>query len=209
MTEFSPLPSGWHGLTREQVRASQRERLMRGMAEVVAEQGYPDTSVAQVLSRVHISRQTFYEHFSDKQDCFLAALDAAGRALAAALAETLDQHGEPAAALAAMMTTYLTRLRDEPAYARVFFVESAAAGVAAQRARIRVQQRFVDLMITKFRDTSYWQRAPDPEFACRMLIGGMSSLVTTSFVVDGTSPPLETVTRLVALTERVFADPGH
>ena len=69
------LPRGPHRLAREVVEASQRGRLLDAMARVVAEKGYGAASVADVIARAGVSRQTFYVHFRDKLDCFLAAYD--------------------------------------------------------------------------------------------------------------------------------------
>ena len=52
------------------------------MADAVAERGYARTSVADVLRRARVSRETFYEQFDNKQDCFLASFDAAGALVA-------------------------------------------------------------------------------------------------------------------------------
>src|SRR5262245_57415806 len=71
------LPHGHHSLTREVVLASQRGRLIDAMAQAVAEHGYGATTVARVVSRAGVSRKTFYEHFSDKEDCLLALYDTA------------------------------------------------------------------------------------------------------------------------------------
>src|SRR4051794_32391335 len=69
------LPRGPHGLAREVVAASQRGRLIDAIAHVVAEKGYARTTVADVIERAGVSRKTFYEHFRDKETCFLAAYD--------------------------------------------------------------------------------------------------------------------------------------
>ena len=71
------LPRGRHKLAREEVVASQRERILRALAAAMAEKGYADTSVADVLSGAGVSRQTFYELFTDKQDCFMSAYEIA------------------------------------------------------------------------------------------------------------------------------------
>ena len=76
-TGMTPLPRGRHGLSREQVEASQRLRLMRAMAEVMAEKGYARTSVADILRRARVSRETFYELFDSKEDCFMSAFEQA------------------------------------------------------------------------------------------------------------------------------------
>src|SRR5438874_801201 len=71
--EALTLPRGRHNLSREQVETTQRERILTGMVQALAENGYARTTVADVIARSHTSRETFYEHFENKQACFLAA----------------------------------------------------------------------------------------------------------------------------------------
>ncbi|MBD0322124.1 MAG: helix-turn-helix transcriptional regulator, partial [Aldersonia sp.] len=73
MTEAIKLPRGRHGLSRDEVVRSQRDRILLAMAEAMAEKGYVATSVADVLRRAGVSRETFYQQFSSKEDCFRAA----------------------------------------------------------------------------------------------------------------------------------------
>jgi AcrR family transcriptional regulator len=74
-SKSSRLPRGPHSLSREQVAANQRSRIMSAMIELVGEQGYGATAVAEVTKRAGLSRKAFYEHFAGKQDCFLATYD--------------------------------------------------------------------------------------------------------------------------------------
>ena len=69
------LPRGRHGLPREAVTESQQRRIVQAMIEVVAERGYPETRVVDVIGVAGVSRKTFYELFASKEDCFLAAYD--------------------------------------------------------------------------------------------------------------------------------------
>src|ERR687888_438164 len=69
------LPRGPHRLSRDQVAASQRIRLMAATAEAVAEHGYADATIAEISRRAGVSPKTFYDHFTDKLDCFLAGYD--------------------------------------------------------------------------------------------------------------------------------------
>ena len=69
------LPRGRHGLPREAVTESQRSRILQAMIEVVSERGYPETRVVDVIGVAGVSRKTFYELFSSKEDCFLATYD--------------------------------------------------------------------------------------------------------------------------------------
>lgn len=68
------LPPG-RGQSREAVARNQRERLFAAMVAACAEKGYENTSVADLLEISGVSRNAFYEHFRDREDCFVAAAE--------------------------------------------------------------------------------------------------------------------------------------
>src|SRR6185437_11726621 len=117
------------GLSREDVSAAQRARLLTGMLEVVAENGYAAATVGAVLSRAHISRQTFYEHFADKQDCFLAAFDRSADIFAAFIVRFIGSLKDPVLfRVDRIFEAYLDVLAANPVNVRVFMIEIYAAG---------------------------------------------------------------------------------
>jgi AcrR family transcriptional regulator len=65
------IPPGRHTLDPDEVKARQRERLVRAMGQCVSEQGYADTTIADVVRVARTSRTAFYKHFADKEECFL------------------------------------------------------------------------------------------------------------------------------------------
>lgn len=67
------LPRGRHGLPRELVERSQRERLLAAVVQVTVAKGYESTTVADILGEAGVGRESFYELFNDKLDCMLAA----------------------------------------------------------------------------------------------------------------------------------------
>ncbi|MGN6255429.1 MAG: TetR/AcrR family transcriptional regulator [Solirubrobacterales bacterium] len=67
------LPRGRHGLPRELVERSQRERLLAAVVRVTAAKGYDQTTVGNVLGEAGVGRESFYELFDDKLDCMIAA----------------------------------------------------------------------------------------------------------------------------------------
>src|ERR1700729_2560579 len=73
------LPRGRNGLPTETVRAAQRERLLRAVIAAVARTGFADLTVADIVRGARVSRAAFYIHFTDKEDCFLAATREGGR----------------------------------------------------------------------------------------------------------------------------------
>ena len=92
--ELARLPPGRHGLPREFVAHNQRERLIAGLAEAVAENGYAGTTIAHITRHAAVSRRTFYEHFGSKDECFVAAYDTVMEELRTRVAEAFDQEDE-------------------------------------------------------------------------------------------------------------------
>src|SRR3954465_7919431 len=136
------LPRGPHRLAREVIEASQRGRLLDAMANVVAEKGYPATTVADVIAKAGVSRRTFYEHFRDKEGCFLAAYDTGVEILLETVRQAGDGIDDPLERTRARVRAYLETLAAEPAFARTFEIEIAAAGPRAQARRRDVYERF-------------------------------------------------------------------
>ncbi len=157
--------------------------MLLGMAEMVADKGYARTSVADVLKRVHVSRDTFYQHFSGKEDCFLAALDQCGDTIFGAVVNAVisaepDATGSPLDRFDRALRVYLDTLTDEWTLARTFFLEGYAAGPVAQQRRFEVQERFVKILAANFAEDPAWRTVPDPLFAARTLAAALNSLVT-------------------------------
>ena len=191
------LPRGRHGLSREAVIRSQRDRMLRALAEAVADKGYAKTSVADVLTRAGVSRETFYEQFSSKEDCFLETFDRAGEILLERVGGALNAD-PPGERFDALLEAYLDTLAAEPAYARVYLVDSHAAGPEALRRRATLQGRFVDALVELF-----GLREPHERFACELLVAAVGSMVTTRVALGGQSTLHELRAPIVDLVRRV------
>jgi AcrR family transcriptional regulator/DNA-binding MarR family transcriptional regulator len=132
---------------RSQVAELQRARILSAMVEECCERGVAGVSVAHVVSRSGVSRRTFYDVFSDREDCFAAAFE---RALSLARTRVLDAseaQGSWRERVRAGLVALLGFLEDEPRLARVLVCESAAGGsrVLARRAEtIEQLARVVD-----------------------------------------------------------------
>lgn len=142
------LPRGRSSLPATAVRAVQRERLITAAIAAVAEQGFGAITVADIVRRAKVSRAAFYAHFSDKEECFLAATDYGGNLLYDAVVtatRSLPPTAQPEELLRAGIRAYLGFLTAEPAFARVFFVDMPAAGAAAVGVFDRASDRFAQL----------------------------------------------------------------
>jgi AcrR family transcriptional regulator len=128
--ELGPLPAGRHGYSREQVAHHQRERLIAGLAEAVAEKGYAAVTLADIVKSAKVSRRVFYANFESKEQCFLAAFEVVVGHLHELVAEAVGPVGGwPQQAIAATRAT-LGFLAAEPDLARLCLVESRGAGPA-------------------------------------------------------------------------------
>jgi AcrR family transcriptional regulator len=149
--QLERLPRGRHNLTREQVEGSQRVRIMRAMAEAVGELGYVKTTVAEVLKRAGVSRETFYAQFDDKHDCFMAAFDRSAEEMinrmTVAFEQVSDSDGSEEERISMMLASFLNLLAEEPGIARTYYVEVYAAGQEAIEHRVDIQMGIVDLMM--------------------------------------------------------------
>jgi AcrR family transcriptional regulator len=181
------LPRGRHGLSRAEVVQSQRDRILIAMAEAMAEKGYASTSVADVLRRARVSRETFYQQFSSKEDCFQAAYGRAvevvmhgilGTGLVGAGPSGTGTESVDSARLERLLGAYLDTLADQPAFARLFLVEVYAAGRDVLARRAELQDGFVDLIASILR-----ARTAEQRFACQLLAAAISSMVTAKIAV--------------------------
>jgi AcrR family transcriptional regulator len=138
------LPSGRHGLAPEFVQAHQRERLLRGISDACFAQGYPSTTIADIVSEAGVSRRTFYSHFSGKEECFLEAYRMLVIYMEGKLASACAAAG-PAwpERLAAALRELLDELARQPSIARTLFVDVLSAGPRALAARQEAFRRHV------------------------------------------------------------------
>ncbi|HWF56457.1 MAG TPA: TetR/AcrR family transcriptional regulator [Solirubrobacteraceae bacterium] len=189
------LPRGSHGLSREHVVGVQRARLFRAIAEAMAEKGYVNTTVADVLRRAGIGRETFYQLFSSKEDCFIAAYETVAGVILAEVERNATGPGTELDRFEHTITAYLDALAAEPAFARLFMVEVYAAGDRVLQARAEIQGRFVQLAITTF-----GARTAGERFACEALVASVITLVTARLAardVDGLRALRSPLTELV------------
>jgi AcrR family transcriptional regulator len=182
------LPRGRHAAPRAVVAESQRERLLVAMADATAAKGYANVAVADVIERAGVSRRSFYEHFANKEECFLAAYDAGVEVLLRAIGEAEEAAGGPLEGARAGTEVYLQLLADNPAFARTFLIEVLGAGPAALERRDAVHQRFADRLAEAHAAIAeqLGQSASPPSPAIfRAAVGAIHELVLDRLLKEG------------------------
>ncbi len=168
------LPRGRHKLTRDEVELSQRLRLAVATADALAEGGYANTPVAAILDRAGVSRQTFYQLYRNKLDCFLDALDLVGSVLVDQLGAAMTAaSGTPVDRAAAAVEQYVETIAGNLPFARLYIVEVHAAGPPALVRRAALQDRVVEALADLLGAGTAEER-----FACEAYVAAVSALVT-------------------------------
>lgn len=106
------------------VAATQRERILAATERLIAEKGCAGTTIEAIVKEAGVSSVTFYEHFADKDECFVVAFDRAVEELRAAIPAGLSGPEQAPRALAAL----LEAIDADPARARLCFVEAQQGG---------------------------------------------------------------------------------
>jgi AcrR family transcriptional regulator len=193
------LPGGHHGLSPAQVAESQRERLLAGIAQAVAQNGYKAATITQIVKAASVSSRAFYENFDSKEECFLAAFDAVAGHLEELLAEAVRRRQDWPHRVVAALRAALEFFAAEPDLARLCLVEPVTATPV-------IAARFREAVVGC---TPYLQLGRDerpqgkdlPESTEDSLLGGLIALVSRSILAA--SEPLEDL--LPDLVEFVLA----
>jgi AcrR family transcriptional regulator len=171
------LPRGRHGLSPEFVARNQRERLIAGLTQGLYEVGYQKTTVSLIGQRAAVSKSDFYKHFESKDDCFIAAYDAAVARIRSHVVERCDgAAGESwPRRVSVALDALLKLLTSEPAVASIVLVEGLRAG----RGVYDRYQGAIESFVTSLRAD-----APEtpgggevPEATDEAVVGGVASLL--------------------------------
>ncbi|MGN6258302.1 MAG: TetR/AcrR family transcriptional regulator [Solirubrobacterales bacterium] len=171
------FPSGIRKLPPDLIRAIQRERLIVAMLSAAAELGYLETNVQDVIDRAGVSRPTFYEHFSNKEDCFLAAFDTSAERLRKKVEAAARKGGDVwrdrvRYGLEALLKFAIR----EPETARTMVVEARAASAAAVRRRVKLLDDFAHCLDREARELLPSMSDQTPVTATG-IVGGVESLL--------------------------------
>ncbi len=169
------LPRGRHGFSREFIAEHQRGRLFAAIPTVLDRHGYDGTTVAAVASEAGVSKSDFYTQFGSKDDCFLAAYDAAVERLHAQVVTACKGSDGWADGVCASLAAALAHLSAEPAQANMLLVEGLRAGPAVYcRFQVAVES-FVPYLRAGAPVPTGAERAP--AVTDEAIVGGIASLL--------------------------------
>lgn len=163
-----------------------RQRLLDALAESIAEQGYRVTTVADIVRRARTSRRTFYEHFADKEACFIALLTDANADVIQRISEAVDPDAPPEAQIQQAITAWIETADSRPALTLSWIRDSPTLGIKARRLQRDLQEGFITLL-QELTDTEQLRTAGTGPVSRQMaivLLGGLRELIAVT-VEDG------------------------
>jgi AcrR family transcriptional regulator len=174
------LPRGRHGLPRELVERSQRERLLAAVVRVTVANGYEKTTVGDILGEAGVGRESFYELFDDKLDCMLAAHKILADDLEKQVRVAYDADGPWPERARRSLAVILDWFAVDPEAARFFLVELSTVGPAFRATFKAEYARF-----TKLLDDGLGEDGPNPELtrATGLAVGAIMARIYEEVVL--------------------------
>lgn len=163
-----------------------RQRLLAALAESITRDGYRATTVASIVRRARTSRRTFYEHFADKEACFLALLAEKNQDLIRAVTDAIDFHSPWEVQVRQAITAYITTVEAEPELAVSWIRELPSLGTRARALQREMLESFVTL-VQALSETEEMKAAGIPPVSRQVaviMLGGLLELIAWT-VEDG------------------------
>ncbi|MCL2585067.1 MAG: TetR/AcrR family transcriptional regulator [Streptosporangiales bacterium] len=188
-----------------------RQRLLGALAESIADDGYRATTVAGIVRRARTSRRTFYEHFADKEACFLALLAEKNQDLIRAVTSAIDFGAPWEAQVRQAITSYIATVEAEPALTVSWIRELPSLGTRAQALQRDMLETFVTLVQT-LSETEEMKAAGIPPVRRQVaiiMLGGLRELIAWTVEDDASlSGIIETSVQSATALLRAGLDPA-
>jgi AcrR family transcriptional regulator len=162
------------------------QRLLDGLALSIAEDGYRNTTVADIVRRARTSRRTFYEHFSDKEACFVALLTDTNAEMIRQISGAVDPGAPWQAQVRQAVEAWIGCAESKPALTLSWIRDVPSLGDASRALQRDVMEAFITMTQTLC-DTHEFHAAgigPLSRQLSIILLGGLRELIATS-VEDG------------------------
>lgn len=124
-----------------------RRRLLDAMSQVVADKGYAVATIADLAAEARVSRRTFYEHFSGKQECLIALYETASEQALSVLKAAIDPRRDWHTQVEQAMGAYLSVLAGNPALLSTVFIAILGLGPEGLAARRRANLRLAEFIL--------------------------------------------------------------
>jgi len=161
-----------------------RQRLIAAMATSIEQKGYRDTTVADVVRIARTSRRNFYEHFADRDACFLALFDATNDAMMQQITGAVEPDQPLSRQVDNAVDAYIGNVAAQPALYSSFVRELPGLGQPGSERAQATLERFAEMLVGLV-DSG---RLAQPDMAARpltmdsaiIIVGGLRELLVIS-----------------------------
>jgi AcrR family transcriptional regulator len=180
---------------------AQHARLLEGLADSIREKGLAQAQVSDIVRHARASRRTFYNHFADKEACFVELMNTLSDAFLAEVDRSIDREAEVGTQIEQAIDTYLGLVTSDPGLTQTF--ASAVTGERIVIAQRQAFERYAELIVAVVESDS----ARDPQVSpvsverAYMLVSGLHQTLVRALVrgedLDRVSYEFKAVIRLV------------
>jgi AcrR family transcriptional regulator len=193
--------------TADERRAEQRRALIAAAARVFARDGFAEASVASILAHTNLSRGTFYRHFRDLSDVFLATRQSAADLAFERVRDHMARERDPVEQTRAALLGFFELIAEEGDLARVFLREAPHYGSQHEKLHRETIERFVELFrrgLSEALAAGLIQRMP-PDNMVYAVVHGIVGMARQYLDSYNESKSAEAVPVLLDLCRRAFA----
>jgi AcrR family transcriptional regulator len=130
-----------------------RSRLLAGLAAALEQHHLSEIYTDDIAREASVSKRTFYEHFANKQECFLALYRENSARILQALKDAVDQ---PELSLMERIErgtqAYLAVMQGQAPLMKRLYVDILALGAEGMQAKRHVVQQFADLLTALYEE---------------------------------------------------------
>jgi AcrR family transcriptional regulator len=185
-----------------------QRRLLDGLVESIVDIGYKDTTVADIVRRARTSRRTFYEHFSSKEECFVALLKDANAEMIREISAAVDPTARWVTQVRQAIVAWIACAESQPGIVVSWIRDVPALGASGRALQREMMAAFID-MVRALSEADEW-RAVRPDGVSRQLailmLGGLRELIATTVEEGGRAGDITEVA--VNATIALLAPPG-
>jgi AcrR family transcriptional regulator len=158
-----------------------RQRLLDALAASIADAGYRNTTVADIVRRARTSRRTFYEHFADREACFAALLTDANAQMIRQIA-AVNPEAPWDTQIKQAVEAWIACAESEPAIVLSWIRDMPSLGAEARRLQREMMEAFI-VMIQTLTDTDELRAVgvrPVSRQRAIILLGGLRELIAAT-----------------------------
>jgi AcrR family transcriptional regulator len=166
------LSRGWKAPDREIVIESQRVRLIEALTDLAANNGLETVTIAEIVARAGVSKPTFYDHFENKDACFIAVLEAAMIEMSTRLLGSFDVETPRLERASRVLGAFLDFVVDDEDMVRIILIEAESAGPLARKRTRDFQKLIADAFVAQ----REFDRESDPTLPVMSEVRGFAAV---------------------------------